>query len=84
MIVDNYGTERVLYNVIVFNESPPGLIRFSNKFSVAKLKGYIDLLRRKPERPNLEKGLQDAERVLNSPDARPHAKKVLVVVVDKR
>jgi hypothetical protein len=84
MIVDNYGTERVLYSVTVFDDRPLRLIRFNDKFPAAKLKRYIDLLNRKTGRPNLQKALQDAEYVFNSPGARPHSKKVLVVIVDRR
>lgn len=85
LVIDHYGTERVLYSITIFDDVARRIVRFNDKFATNALKSYINLIRRKTGTPDIANVLRDAENMFkNAPGARPNAKKVLVVMVDKR
>ena len=85
LIVDKYGTSKIKYAVIPFGALPVTKISFEDKFpNVDSLKQAIQGIIRPQENGNLKKLLTEAKGLFTRSSARPWAKKVLLVVMDKK
>jgi hypothetical protein len=83
-IIDKYGIGNAHYGLVVFGDSASTKVSFSSGYTDSNtLKQFIDSVPRSTRGPALDKAIDEAEVMFNSPAARPDAKKVLVVVIDK-
>ena len=83
-MVDEYGKERIHYSLIVFGDKPSVELRFSRPFDTdGELKAFIDLKRRATDGANLDSALKKASGLFDEYQ-REGAKKVLVVIMDKK
>ena len=82
-IIQQYGTDRIHYSVIIFGSVATTHFDFSNAPP-----DQDDLIRRVGRlpiadgRPDLVKALEDAKRVYELQEVRPNARRVLVVIMD--
>ena len=82
-IVDKYGQSSMRYMTIVFGENATVSFSFADTFSSDEnLKAFIASLRRSQGLPDVEKALKEARNVFYR-NARPEAKKILVLFMDK-
>ena len=82
-IIQQYGTDRVHYSVIIFGSIATTHFDFSN--APPDQDDLIRLVGRLPKavgRPDLVKALEDAKRVYELQEVRPNARRVLVVIMD--
>lgn len=83
-MVDEYGRERIHYSLIVFGDEPSVELRFSRPFDTdGELKAFIDLKKRATDGANLDSALKKASEFFDEYQ-REGAKKVLVVIMDKK
>lgn len=83
-MVDEYGRERIHYSLIVFGDEPSVELRFSRSFDTdGELKAFIDLKKRATDGANLDSALKKASELFDEYQ-REGAKKVLVVIMDKK
>lgn len=85
-LIDTYGMEKVKLALIVYGSIPKTMATFHDtaNFPDENLKRYIvDRLESGTGEPNLRKALVNAEAVFRN-TGRPNAKKILVVVSDKK
>ena len=84
-IIGAYGTNRIRYSVITFSTSTVKQLDFlDNSNSIDVLKRSIQSMRRRPGDLNLAKALGEAKKLFDSDGARPNARKVVVVIMDKK
>jgi hypothetical protein len=82
-IIDQYGTYKFRYAVLTFGDKAVVQLKFDAKHPTdAELKRAIEFIPRSLGGVNLDRALKESRNLLNS--ARPKARKILVVVVDKR
>ncbi|KAL9959837.1 hypothetical protein ACROYT_G033195 [Oculina patagonica] len=84
-IVQQYGIERIRYSVIVFG--PVSTTRFDFSRTFPDKDALIRTVSRLPKitgNADLAKALESAKRVFKLQQVRPHAKKVLVVIMDNK
>lgn len=84
-IIQEYGIDRIHFSVIVFGSVSTTHIDFSRTFPDKD--ALIRLVSRLPKKsgdPDLAKALESAVRVYELKEVRPHAKKVLVVIMDNK
>ncbi|KXJ15894.1 uncharacterized protein LOC110236767 [Exaiptasia diaphana] len=83
-IVNNYGTRRIRYAMLVFGATTNKLFTFDDNLSKDQILSRIDSASPENGPVNLVTGLTTARSMLNSATPRrPKAKKVLVVMNDK-
>lgn len=76
-IIENYGTERLEFSVIVYGDYASPQVRFGDIFaSDAELVEAVGSMPRMSGSPSLEKALEVAEDQFNSPFIRYNAAKV--------
>ena len=79
-----YGHYKIRYSIIVFGDPPSVKVQFNEKFSTDfGLDRLLDTLRPPPGGAALDKALDEARKQFES-HARPNAKKVLVVMIDRK
>ena len=84
-IIDKYGISRIHYTVIVFGSGFTTSVDFStNVPDKETLTRLVTSLQRETGTPDLVKALQEVKRVYELREVRPNAKKVLVVILDKK
>lgn len=84
-IVQQYGIERIHYSVIVFGSVSTTRFDFSRTFpDKDSLIRTVSRLPKNPGNSDLAKALESAKRVYELQQVRPHAKKVLVVIMDNK
>lgn len=84
-IVDTYGLASMRYGVILFADSATTYIPFSQTFpDKLALTTLLDQHPRPQGEPNLQKALGEAKNMFDKAPARPNAKKVLAVIMDKK
>lgn len=83
-IVDNYGTNDIRYGVILFGSDAQAVIDFDSYATSEQLNEMFSNLRRLKGGPVLDEALKLAGEVFTSPAARSDARKVLVVITDKK
>lgn len=82
-ISEKYGTNKIRYALLVYGSSPTIYIPFrSTPVTSEDLASYLDSARINDRGADLDKALEEAKKMFL--DARPTAKKVLVVIADKR
>lgn len=82
-IVNEYGSYKFNYAVVAFGDDPSVRLRFDSKFpSDTDLNRAIERIPKSFGGLSLDKGLQKSQDLLNT--GRSKARKVLVVVIDKR
>ena len=84
-IIDTYSLNKLRYGVIVFGSSASVRVSFGDDFSSDEdLKSVINFLSLTNEPPDLDKALQKAKELFDKAPERPNARKVLVVIADKK
>ena len=84
-IIQEYGITRIHYSVIVFGSSPTKHFDFSRTFpNKDDLIRLVSRLPKEPGEPDLAKALESVTKVYELTQVRPNAKKVLVVILDKK
>ena len=84
-IVDKYGFERVRYAVIVFGTTPKVAVGLNDLLSDREtFKRLLDVIPRQRGTGDLTKTLLESQRLFQTATRRPNARKVLVLVMDKR
>lgn len=82
-VLNKYGVGKIQYGVVVFGNTPSVKVRFTQPVSEEKLKTILQNTARNTGGANLEKALDEVQRLFDS-SPRPDAKRVLVLVTDKR
>jgi len=86
-VIDMYGTDKIRYALLTFGSTTTQSISFdltNNKILEGDLKKLLDLARPVPGDPDLNQALESASRLFKNASPRPMAKKVLVVIIDKK
>ena len=84
-IIDTYGMTKLRYGVIVFGSRASSRISFGDVFlSDENLKNMIGLLSGPNELPALGEALKKGKELFDNAEERPNARKVLVVITDKK
>ncbi|KAJ7393300.1 hypothetical protein OS493_006269 [Desmophyllum pertusum] len=84
-IVDKYGTDKVHYGLITFDNKASIKIPFSSRIdSAASLKSLIDSVPVTTGGPAVDKALEAAITLFGGEGVRYDAQKVLVLMVDKK
>jgi hypothetical protein len=84
-VIDMYGTDKIRYGIIVFGATTSTSLSFSETYPTTEaFKNHLDLMRRVKGEPDLKKALEDAKQLFERAPSRPNAKKVLVVIIDKK
>lgn len=83
-LIELHGKERVRYSIIVFGDTPTVRLRFSDGFgSEEVMKVFVTGITNTRQGSALDKALKKAKDQFDQ-DGRAHAKKILVVVTDKK
>lgn len=84
-IVDSYSMNKLRYGVVVFGTSASIQISFEDDFPSDKdLKAFISGLSGPNELPALGEALKKGKELFDNAKERPNARKVLVVIMDKK
>ena len=84
-IIDTYGKNKLRYGVIVFGSRASSKIRFGDVLPRdEELKTIVGSLSGPKEPPALDEALKKGKELFDNADERPNARKVLVVIVDKK
>lgn len=84
-IADKYGTDKIHYGLITFDNEPSIKVPFSMKIdSTETLKSFIDALPTTTGGPAVDKALEAAKTLFGGEGVRYDAQKVLVLMVDKK
>ena len=84
-IVDSYSMNKLRYGVVVFGTSASVQISFEDDFPSDKdLKAFISGLSGPNELPALGEALKKGKELFDNAKERPNARKVLVVIMDKK
>ncbi|XP_068755942.1 coadhesin-like [Montipora capricornis] len=84
-IVKQYGTEQIHYALLAFG-SVPSRARDFHRDAISKedMISFLESVPRSSTAPDLGKALTESLKLFEGPGTRPGAKKVLVVIMDKR
>ena len=84
--VEAFGLSRVRYSLITFGATPVVKIRFNNVFaSEEELGKIVDNVKKDEGAASLEKALEEPRYLFAlAEDTRPNAKRVVVVITDKK
>lgn len=84
-IIDAYSMNKLRYGVIVFGSSASIKVSFGDDFpSDEGLKTVIDFLSGSKETPDLDDALKKGKELFDEAQERPNARKVLVIIIDKK
>lgn len=85
-IVEEYGvTGRIRYGLVTFGRDATQTLSFSEEISdINSLKAKIRFTQRPFGEPDLQRALEEAKKLFDSEPKRPDAKKVIVVITDKK
>lgn len=85
-IVEEYGvTGRIRYGLVTFGRDATQKLSFSEEISdINSLKAKIRFTQRPFGEPDLQRALEEAKKLFDSEPKRPDAKKVIVVITDKK
>lgn len=84
-VVDTYGLASMSYGLILFADSATTYIPFSQTFpDKMALTALLDTYPSPRGEPVLQKALEEAKSMFDKASARPEAKKVLAVIMDKK
>ena len=83
-IIDKYGANNLHYAVIFFGNDAETIVDFENYTTSEQVKRLLADSRRMSGGPALEEALKMSMEVFKSPGAREDARKVLVVITDKK
>ncbi len=82
-VINKYGVGKIQYGVVVFGNTPSVKVSFTQPFNDEQLKTIIENTAQNTGGSNLEKALDEVQRLFDS-SPRPDAKRVLVLVTDKK
>ena len=84
-MINRYGIGKVHYGLVVFGETASTSINFGHTTDQRVLLQSVDSIVRVSGGPDLDKAIQELTKLFDSPasKARPKAKKVAVVIIDK-
>lgn len=81
-IIDEYGTYKFRYAVLTFGDKSIVKLKFDTKYPTdTELKRAIEFISKSGGGVDIERALKESRNLMNT--ARPQARKVLVLVVDK-
>lgn len=84
-IIRKYGTVKLHYLAIVFGTQANTEISYGNQnLNYETLITFIEGIRQPPGNPRLHVALQEAKKAFDEVPRRPGAKRVLVVLIDKK
>ena len=85
-IVEEYGVSgRIRYGLVTFGRDATQKLSFSEEISdINSLKAKIRFTQRPFGEPDLQRALEEAKKLFDSDPKRPDAKKVIVVITDKK
>jgi uncharacterized protein YegL len=83
-IMDQYGSVKLHYSVIVFGEEAKTMINFSDDFSISDLKSQVRTFPRSSGGPSITNALEKAKKLFEDHAVRPDAHRILVVIVDNQ
>lgn len=84
-IIDTYAMNKLRYGVTVFGSSASSKVTFGDDFpSDEDLKSIISLLSAPKGPPALDEALKKGKELFDNAKERPNARKVLVVITDKK
>lgn len=84
-IIDTYAMNKLRYGVIVFGSSASIKVSFGDDFPTDEdLKNVITILSGSNELPALDEALKKGKELFDDAQERPNARKVLVVITDKK
>lgn len=84
-IIDTYAMNKLRYGVIVFGSSAAIRVSFGEQFADdEELKTFITLLSGVNEPPALDEALKKGKELFESAKERRNARKILVVIADKK
>ena len=84
-IIDTYGMNKLRYGVIVLGPRASTKVSFRDDFpNDDDLKTIVSLLSVPKQLPNLDEALKEGKELFDNAKQRPNARKVLVVIADKK
>ena len=82
-VINKYGVGTIQYGVVVFGNTPSVKVTFTQPVNDDQLKAILQSAAKNRAGSNLERALDEVQRLFDS-SPRPDAKRVLVLVTDKR
>jgi len=82
-VINKYGVGTIQYGVVVFGNTPSVKVTFTQPVNDDQLKTILQNAAKNRAGSNLERALDEVQRLFDS-SPRPDAKRVLVLVTDKR
>lgn len=82
-VIEKYGVGKIQYGVVVFGNTPSVKVSFTQPVNDEQLKAIIQNTVQNRGGSNLERALDEVQRLFDS-SPRPDAKRVLVLVTDKK
>lgn len=76
-----FANGSVQYGIIAYGSQ---IVQLGNFDNVKELRAYVQRLPKRSLDPQIDRTLQEALKIFQSPNARPGAKQVLVVLMDKK
>lgn len=84
-IIDTYAMNKLRYGVMVFGSSASSKVSFGDDYpSDEDLKTVINFLAGTNEPPALDEALKKGKELFDKAQERPNARKVLVIIIDKK
>ena len=82
-VITKYGVGTIQYGIVVFGNTPSVKVRFTQPVNDDQLKTILQNAGKNRAGSNLQRALDEVQRLFNS-SPRPDAKRVLVLVTDKK
>ena len=82
-VITKYGIGKIQYSFVVFGTSPAVRVTFTRPVNDEQLRGILQRTERNPGGASVINTLNRAQRIFDA-SPRPNAKRVLVLVMDKR
>ena len=82
-VITKYGVGTIQYGIVVFGNTPSVKVRFTQPVNDDQLKTILQNAGKNRAGSNLQRALDEVQRLFDS-SPRPDAKRVLVLVTDKK
>ena len=82
-VITKYGVDTIQYGIVVFGNTPSVKVRFTQPVNDDQLKTILQNAGKNRAGSNLRRALDEVQRLFDS-SPRPDAKRVLVLVTDKK
>ena len=82
-VITKYGVGTIQYGIVVFGNTPSVKVRFTQPVNDDQLKNILQNAGKNRAGSNLQRALDEVQRLFDS-SPRPDAKRVLVLVTDKK